>query len=117
MAKEKEEDIKKINELNVNGRKYVIYELIKNKKYYQNGCYAVMFDDNGEHGLYVTYNDLTQDKIEQAFRDLGYIEPDEKTIFVFGSNPEGRHGAGSAKIALNKFGFEIPHNDKRVSET
>ena len=25
-------------------------------------------------------------------------------IFVFGSNPEGRHGAGAAKIARNKFG-------------
>lgn len=25
-------------------------------------------------------------------------------IFVFGSNPEGRHGAGTAKIAANKFG-------------
>lgn len=25
-------------------------------------------------------------------------------IFVFGSNPEGRHGKGVAKLALNKFG-------------
>ena len=78
MRREKEEIIKKINDFNVNGRKYVIYELIKNKKYYPNGCYAVMFDDNGEHGLYVAYNDLTKNKIEQAFRDLGYIEPEHK---------------------------------------
>ena len=34
----------------------------------------------------------------------GNIEPDENTIFVFGSNPEGRHGAGSAKVAKEKFG-------------
>ena len=34
----------------------------------------------------------------------GNIEPNEKTIFVFGSNPEGRHGAGSAKVAVDKFG-------------
>ena len=34
----------------------------------------------------------------------GNIEPEENTIFVFGSNPEGRHGAGSAKIAKEKFG-------------
>lgn len=34
----------------------------------------------------------------------GLIEPSNDTIFVFGSNPEGRHGAGSAKVARNKFG-------------
>lgn len=34
----------------------------------------------------------------------GLIEPSDDTIFVFGSNPEGRHGAGSAKVARNKFG-------------
>ena len=28
----------------------------------------------------------------------------ENEIFVFGSNPEGRHGAGTAKIAKEKFG-------------
>lgn len=34
----------------------------------------------------------------------GNITPSDDTIFVFGSNPEGRHGAGSAKIAWKKFG-------------
>lgn len=34
----------------------------------------------------------------------GNITPDEGTIFVFGSNPEGHHGAGSANVALRKFG-------------
>lgn len=34
----------------------------------------------------------------------GEIEPNNNTIFVFGSNPEGRHGAGSAKVAKEKFG-------------
>lgn len=28
----------------------------------------------------------------------------DNEIFVFGSNPEGRHGGGTAKIALNKYG-------------
>lgn len=28
----------------------------------------------------------------------------ENQIFVFGSNPEGRHGAGSAKIAKDRYG-------------
>ena len=59
----------------------------------------------------------------------GDITPDDKTIFVFGSNPEGRHGAGSAKIAHDLFGAEygvgegltgnayaIPTKDLRVKE-
>lgn len=37
----------------------------------------------------------------------GYInELKENEVFVFGSNPEGRHGAGTAKIAKEKFGAE-----------
>ena len=34
----------------------------------------------------------------------GDITPQEDTIFVFGSNPEGIHGAGSARVAVNQFG-------------
>ncbi len=34
----------------------------------------------------------------------GNITPSEDTIFVFGSNPEGRHGAGSARVARLQFG-------------
>lgn len=34
----------------------------------------------------------------------GNIYPSEDTIFVFGSNPEGIHGAGSAKVAMYYFG-------------
>ena len=34
----------------------------------------------------------------------GNIVPEEGTIFVFGSNPEGRHGAGSARVAVRYFG-------------
>ena len=34
----------------------------------------------------------------------GNIVPEKDTIFVFGSNPEGRHGAGSAKVARKYFG-------------
>lgn len=32
------------------------------------------------------------------------ITPDENTIFVFGSNPEGKHGKGAAKVAVEQFG-------------
>ena len=34
----------------------------------------------------------------------GNIVPEPDTIFVFGSNPEGRHGAGSAAAAVKYFG-------------
>ena len=34
----------------------------------------------------------------------GNITPEPDTIFVFGSNPEGRHGSGSAKVARLQFG-------------
>lgn len=34
----------------------------------------------------------------------GNITPEEGTIFVFGSNPRGIHGAGSAKVAREHFG-------------
>ena len=33
---------------------------------------------------------------------INYLKDNE--IFVFGSNPEGRHGGGTAKIALYKYG-------------
>ena len=59
----------------------------------------------------------------------GNIEPGDNTIFVFGSNPEGRHGAGSAKTARMFFGavygqgeglqgnsYAIPTKDLRVKE-
>lgn len=59
----------------------------------------------------------------------GDITPDADTIFVFGSNPEGRHGAGAAKVAVEKFGaikgqgeglqgnsYALPTKDLRVSE-
>ncbi len=37
----------------------------------------------------------------------GFVEHlNDNQIFVFGSNPEGRHGAGTAKIARMKFGAQ-----------
>ena len=59
----------------------------------------------------------------------GDITPDANTIFVFGSNPEGRHSAGAAKIAREQFGaiygqgeglqgnaYALPTKDLRVTE-
>lgn len=36
----------------------------------------------------------------------GQIEPHKDVVFVFGSNYQGRHGAGAAKVAREKFGAE-----------
>lgn len=59
----------------------------------------------------------------------GDITPSKDVIFVFGSNPEGRHGAGAAKVAKEKFGaiygqgeglqgsaYALPTKDLRVQE-
>ena len=59
----------------------------------------------------------------------GNVPEDKDVIFVFGSNPEGRHGAGAAKVARLHFGavygqgrglqgmsFAIPTKDLRVKE-
>lgn len=59
----------------------------------------------------------------------GSITPDASTVFVFGSNPEGRHGAGAAKVAREQFGakygqgeglqgnsYALPTKDLRVLE-
>ena len=35
---------------------------------------------------------------------IGNITPDANTIFVFGSNTEGRHGSGAAKVAREQCG-------------
>ena len=35
---------------------------------------------------------------------IGSLEPHQ--IFVFGSNPEGRHGSGTAAIALEQYGVK-----------
>ncbi len=58
----------------------------------------------------------------------GDIVRDGDTIFVFGSNPEGRHGAGAARVALTKFdakygkgeglqgySYAIPTKDLRIN--
>lgn len=59
----------------------------------------------------------------------GNVTPADDVIFVFGSNPEGRHGAGAAKVAREKFGaiygqgeglqgnaYALPTKDLRVKE-
>lgn len=70
--------------------------------------------------------DTTQPKVS-FYTDN--ITPSDNTIFVFGSNPEGRHDAGAAKVAVEKFGakygvgegltgnaYALPTKDLRVTE-
>ena len=60
---------------------------------------------------------------------IGNITPEANTIFVFGSNTEGIHGAGAAKVAREQFGaiygqgqglhgnsYALPTKDLRVKE-
>lgn len=77
-------------------------------------------------------NLATQEAQKEKFTPNSYegmITPDTDTIFVFGSNPEGRHGAGAAKTARLKFGakygqgeglqgnaYALPTKDLRVKE-
>lgn len=41
----------------------------------------------------------------------GNIAPEPGTVFVFGSNPEGRHGAGSAAVAVKLFGAKYGNGE------
>lgn len=69
-----------------------------------------------------------QIKTKRAYYE-GNITPDANTVFVFGSNPEGRHGLGAAKTAREQFGaqygvgegmtgnaYALPTKDLRVKE-
>ncbi len=60
---------------------------------------------------------------------LGNIKPEKNVIFVFGSNPEGRHGKGAAYIAKRDFGakygqgeglqgnsYALPTKDLRIKK-
>lgn len=61
-----------------------------------------------DSSFWVDHNDKTRFSLGKApvKSYSGDITPDDNTIFVFGSNPEGRHGAGAAKVAREQFGAE-----------
>lgn len=87
-----------------------------------------------KNGISIYYQSNPDMAFSQAPNDTlnfyeGNIEPSDDTIFVFGSNPEGRHGAGAAKIAREQFGakygvgegltgnaYALPTKDLRVKE-
>lgn len=87
-----------------------------------------------KNGISIYYQSNPDMAFSQAPNDTlkfyeGNIEPSDDTIFVFGSNPEGRHGAGAAKIAREQFGaiygqgeglqgnsYALPTKDLRVKK-
>ena len=105
-----------------------------------------LVDNCSDSNDYYTSNWITKveyvHKLQHLMRDLeiekgdcimkhyiGDIKLDPNTIFVFGSNPEGIHGAGSAKVARLHFGamygigegmqchaYALPTKDLRVKE-
>lgn len=75
-----------------------------------------------------TVNEAAEFSQESNYYE-GNIKPEPNTVFVFGSNPEGRHGAGAAKVAREQFGaiygqgeglqgnaYALPTKDLRVKE-
>lgn len=48
-----------------------------------------------------------EDNLKYTPENITHLEPDE--IFVFGSNLEGIHAGGAAKVAVEKFGAKMGH--------
>ena len=46
-----------------------------------------------------------EDNLKYTLENITHLEPDE--IFVFGSNLEGIHAGGAAKVAVEKFGAKM----------
>ncbi len=77
-----------------------------------------------------TINNKISDKIIKYPKYYkGNIKPNKNTIFVFGSNPEGRHGKGAALIAKEQFdaiygkgeglqgnAYALPTKDLKIKE-
>lgn len=89
-------------------------------------------DDNSFDSLDSSTSDSTKDSNNNSSNNHSYgdsIKPNSGYVFVFGSNPEGRHGAGAAKIAATQFGakrgvgeglvgdsYALPTKDLRIKK-
>jgi len=89
-------------------------------------------DDNSFDSLDSSTSDGTKDSNNNSSNNHSYgdrIKPNSGYVFVFGSNPEGRHGAGAAKIAATQFGakrgvgeglvgdsYALPTKDLRIKK-
>ena len=69
-------NLKQINDFNLNGRRYCVYEILKRYACDVHTHYVVMFDIHGQHSIYVDRKDILPDRIEGVFREIGLIDPD-----------------------------------------
>ena len=100
---------------------------------YAKDVYGSNYDATKDNfqGDYASYIKYANSKLYRTSVSsyTGNITPDANTIFVFGSNPEGRHGAGAAKVAREQFGaiygqgeglqgnaYALPTKDLRVKK-
>ena len=107
--------VKKIDKITLQSRrKWTV--LVQNKSNYQGESEPVLGDffrikrglATGDNNFFI----LSKKQIEALGLESEFFVPilpsprflKDNEIFVFGSNPEGRHGAGTAKIAKEKFG-------------
>ena len=65
----------------------------------KDGVFEEPYDN--KYGILRTIN-LNETKEKTYEGKVNTLAPNQ--VFVFGSNPEGRHGAGAAQLAKNKFG-------------
>lgn len=92
-----------------------------------------LFSALDKMGINLSEGTFTDQKGTKYHYYTGLITPQDDTIFVFGSNPEGRHGrgekAGSSGVAVREFGakkgvgeglqgrsYAIPTKDLRVKK-
>lgn len=60
---------------------------------------------------------LNQNTNMAKFDKNGFItELEDNEVFVFGSNMNGNHAGGAAKIACDKFGAELGHSEGRTGK-
>lgn len=69
-------NLKQINDFNLNGRRYIVCEIINRYIGDIHTHYVVMFDTHGQHSIYVDRKDILPDRIEGVFREIGLIDPD-----------------------------------------
>ena len=81
----------------------MLYEVITNQNYQFEPSFYKEYEKIKDK-FYRAIKSNQKSSVKAIKHYTGNIIPEENTVFVFGSNPEGRHGAGAAKIAKEKFG-------------
>ena len=100
-------------------------EVAAEKKQVDSKIVDISWDDSKEE----VKADAAVNEIGRMHFYDGKITPAGDVVFVFGSNPEGRHGKGAAKVAVESFGavygqgeglqghsYALPTKDLRIKE-